>query len=469
MSAPQHPSIGLLPFYLKLYDDAMPERRAGFDGLLAGVAAAFEARGIAVVRAPVCRVAAEFEAAVARFEAAGVDAVATLHLAYSPSLEALEALCRTRLPVIVLDTTPDPSFGRGTPPDRIMYNHGVHGVMDFTSRLRRSGRPFEIVAGHAGNTRFLDRAAGLARAALAARALAASAALRVGPAFEGMGDFAVAEETLASRLGVRVRQAAIADLDAAVRTVADAEVAAEVARDRGRFDCELPEETHVRSVRVGLGLRRLVESAGCSALSVNFQIFDRRDRLANTMPFLEISKAMARGTGYAGEGDVLTAALVGALARAFGETTFTEVFCPDWAGNGLFLSHMGEISPSVAAGRPRVVERPFPFGNALKPAVLTCAVRPGPATFVNLAPGPGDTFRLLVAPVTVLPEDDGLHPDMRDVVRAWIRPAGSVPRFLESYSHAGGTHHSALVLGDCAEAIAAFGRMCALDVVAIGA
>ncbi|MCL4377237.1 MAG: hypothetical protein M1409_02460 [Actinobacteria bacterium] len=34
-----------------------------------------------------------------------------------------------------------------------------------------------------------------------------------------------------------------------------------------------------------------------------------------TIPFLEASKSMARGIGYAGEGDVLTAALTGSLIR----------------------------------------------------------------------------------------------------------------------------------------------------------
>jgi L-arabinose isomerase len=54
---------------------------------------------------------------------------------------------------------------------------------------------------------------------------------------------------------------------------------------------------------------------------------------------------------------------------------------------------------------------------------------------------------------------------MRDVVRAWVRPAGKVAEFLEAYSRAGGTHHSALVLGDRADALAAFGRMSGLEVV----
>ena len=154
------------------------------------------------------------------------------------------------------------------------------------------------------------------------------------------------------------------------------------------------------------------------------------------------------------EGDVLTAALVGALNRAFGRTTFTEIFCPDWAGNALFLSHMGEINPEVVGGPARLCERPFPFTKAQRPAIVTGAPRPGPATLVNLSPGPDDTFRLLIVPVEVLA--DTANPAMRGIVRGWIRPSGPVPQFLERYSELGGTHHSALVLGHHTEALTAF-------------
>jgi L-arabinose isomerase len=73
---------------------------------------------------------------------------------------------------------------------------------------------------------------------------------------------------------------------------------------------------------------------------------------------------------------------------------------------------------------------------------------------VNLAPGPNDRFRLITAPVEVLA--DGTHPGLKQWVRGWIRPAPPLARFLEEYSHLGGTHHSALVFGDHAEALTAF-------------
>src|SRR5690606_33566174 len=106
-----------------------------------------------------------------------------------------------------------------------------------------------------------------------------------------------------------------------------------------------PEDVHRRSVRSGLALRKCLADGNYTAFSMNFLEFQSADGPMDTVPFLEISKAMARGYGYAGEGDVLTASLMGALNKAFGKTTFTEIFCPDWEGDALFLSHMGEVNP----------------------------------------------------------------------------------------------------------------------------
>ncbi|MEW6358017.1 MAG: hypothetical protein AB1696_16910 [Planctomycetota bacterium] len=459
------PKIGLLPFYLKLYDDTNPALRPRFSAFMNNVADGFAARGIAVARADVCRLNSEFAEAVAHFEKEGVDCIVTLHLAYSPSLEAINALTKNDLPILILDTTMDASFGLDAYPDRIMYNHGIHGVMDMASVLRRRGRPFQIVAGHMGDDDLLDRAALLVRAASGANRLRNTKALRVGESFRGMGDFFVEADVLKSVLGIAVEQIAAADLVPDVEAITDEEVEKEMALDRTRFTCAVPEKVHARSVRVGLGLRRRLEIGGYDAFSMNFLSFDQPDGPVNTVPFIEASKAMARGLGYAGEGDVLTAALVGALSRAFGKTTFTEIFCPDWEGNSLFLSHMGEINPEIAGETPRIVEKPFPYTPAQNPAVIACAPKAGPAVFADLVPGPNDAFSLIVAQVEML--GDTTNDKMKDAIRGWMRPACGVREFLEAYSRHGGTHHSALVMGREPEAVCAFGEFAALPVVRI--
>jgi len=50
MSCTKKPVAGLLPFYLKLYDDHQPERRNGFTEFLQRITQALEARGIEEIR-----------------------------------------------------------------------------------------------------------------------------------------------------------------------------------------------------------------------------------------------------------------------------------------------------------------------------------------------------------------------------------------------------------------------------------
>ena len=76
-----------------------------------------------------------------------------------------------KLPLLLLDTTMDFDFGQAVDPDRILYNHGIHGVQDLACMLRRNERPFEIVAGHVRHSDVLASAGQVARAARAAKKL----------------------------------------------------------------------------------------------------------------------------------------------------------------------------------------------------------------------------------------------------------------------------------------------------------
>ena len=214
-------------------------------------------------------------------------------------------------------------------------------------------------------------------------------------------------------------------------------------------------------------MRAWLEDEKLTAFTVNFLAVTRAAGIP-TVPFLEASLAMSRGVGYAGEGDTLTASLVGALASGFPATTFTEMFCPDWKGSRIFLSHMGEVNPALLAGRPRLVEYPFPFTDAANPARLVGCLRGGRAVFVNLAPLGAGRYRLIVAPGDMVAPVRG-RDRMLDTVHGWFRPRRRVPAFLEEYSRLGGTHHAALVYGDAASAIEAFGQFMGWETVLLTA
>jgi L-arabinose isomerase len=473
--------IGILPFWLKLYDDSAPEARPRIEAFVRTIAQAFEQRGVAAVAAPVCRLEKEFAAAVKRFERDEVDAIVTLHLAYSPSLEASGALARTRLPILVLDTTPTFAFGPAQDPAEIMHNHGIHGVQDMCNLLVRNRKPFAIEAGHWEKSDAVDR---IVRHLPAARMAALMGRGRVGlmgTSFKGMGDFYTPPAKLKATVGGTVKTLDAETLKKLVAGVKTADVEAELAEDRGRFDGAAASgtaaEAHRRSVRLGLALRKWIERERLAAFSFNF--LDMKKSAGHvTVPFLEASKAMARGTGYAGEGDVLTALLVAAVAAGFPETTFTEMFCPDWENGTVFLSHMGEVNWRLLDGRGRLGEMDYGYSATDNPVRVTGRLRPGSIVLVNLAPMADDRYRLILAPATMLPVSG---PDrMEGSVHGWFRPQLAVSDFLEAYSRAGGTHHLAMCYagpgngrpGDAPGAALAslktFGRLMGWDTVVIG-
>jgi L-arabinose isomerase len=451
------PRVGLLPFYLELYDIKRPERRPRIEGFYGQIAAALTDHGLEVSTVPVCRLKSEFNAAIHKFENEEVDAIVTLHLAYSPSLESSEALASTPLPLVVLDTTPSYSYGPGQDPEEVSYNHGIHGVQDMCNLLNRNGKSFLIAAGHWQKSDVLDRVASFARSVRLAASMRRARVGRLGPAFVGMGDFAVPPAKLKDTLGVQTIEGDAVLVRSFMAKVSDQAVEAEISSDRERFVVNnLDSEVHQRSTRAGLVIRNWIEQEKLTAFTINFMAVDKSLGLP-TMPFLEASKAMARGIGYAGEGDVLTAALVGALASVYPQTSFTEMFCPDWEGNQIFLSHMGEMNISSAASTPTLVEMPFPFTDVGNPAVAVARFRAGEAVLVNLAPARDDTYSLIVAPIVM--QDVKGADRMADSIHGWFKAALPVGDFLAEYSRAGGTHHSALVYGNAAEEIVSWGKL----------
>jgi L-arabinose isomerase len=455
--------IGLLPLYLALYDDTAAAVRPRVEQFARTIAGELGRRGLEVAAAPVCRLEKEFAAAVKVFEAKQVSAIVTLHLAYSPSLESARVLARTRLPVIVLDTTPAWSFGPSQDPAEIMLNHGIHGVQDMCNLLLRNGKSFALEAGHWQRSDVLDRIAALAVPARMAASMRFGKVGLLGTPFKGMGDFSVPPAALKSTIGAIVKPLDSETLKALVAKVSHEEVAAETTEDSARFlvdpGCEA---AHERSARFGLALRRWMQAETLSAFSFNF--LDMRKKAGHlTVPFLEASKAMARGIGYAGEGDTLTALLVAALLTAYPDSSFTEMFCPDWETGTVFLSHMGELNWRLADGKPRLREMDYPYSRTDNPALLVGRFRPGQIVLANLAPT-AQGYRLILAPAEMLPAPGDRFIDS---VHGWFRPPLPLAEFLAAYSRAGGTHHLGFSYAADIGQLEAFGRLAGWEILVI--
>jgi L-arabinose isomerase len=277
--------------------------------------------------------------------------------------------------------------------------------------------------------------------------------------FKGMGDFSVTKAFLRKALGPQVVQLQPSELVAAKKKVSDKAVSEEMGRSRRLFSTKgLPEEVFEDAERTYLALREMVAREKLGAFTMNF------GDMTCAPPFYAVSKLMAEGIGYAGEGDVLTASFVAAVRCLEPTTTFTEMFCPDFQGNTIFMSHMGEISPAFAQQKAiPLIEKDYAFGEG-RPAVLLPTVAPGTATHLNLAPVPEGRLRIIGSLVRI--PKYGLQPAL-EAPHFRIQPNGTVADFLAGYSEAGGTHHSAIARGDLRWAARELAKMLAIDYVEV--
>ena len=458
--------VGFLPLYIKLYDDYVgPSYRAPMEAYMEKCVKALEEKGLALVIADRCRIAPEFEAAAEKFNAENVDAVITMHLAYSPSLESIQALCKLNAPIVVFDTTPDYQLlALQNEKGLIGPNHGIHGVQDMCNLLGRHGVPFYICAGHAEHSNVLDRVASYCRAAAVKKAYSTMKVGSAGGSFAGMGDFVISNEQYKRDIGAEVVYLTPPVADTYLAQVTEEEILAEQALDAQKYNIHVTDwENYTLATKAGLALRKWMAAEGIDAVTANFLTVDQSG--LPKMPFAELCKVLERGQGYAGEGDTLTAGLVGALAKVYPETTFTEMFCPDWEQEVILLSHMAESNPRLAQWKPHMYENPMRY-NITGPTVglFSCA-KPGNACIVNLAPTKTG-FSLILCPGEILDvaKEGNCY---TAATQGWFKPQLPLIEFLEKYSMACGTHHSAMIYNANIEDLKAFGKMMGFDVVVV--
>jgi L-arabinose isomerase len=305
------------------------------------------------------------------------------------------------------------------------------------------------------------RVADAARAVKAAKCLDGMKVGQVGGSFAGIGDFLAGEDAMA-RLGVKTVVCDGNELAALRDSVTEAEIRAEYEKDctengAGVFTFE----QYAYAERVGLAIRKWIENNGLDAFTMTFLSAGKVGGF-DTMPFSESSKAMARGIGYAGEGDVLTAALVGALSKTFENVNFTEMFCPDWKGEALYMSHMGESNLKLLENRKTVI-KPFPYADGPDPTCILGHMVAGKACVLNLLPNAEGWFDVVLCEGEMLQLPAAIE-NLPTSMNGWFKPKGNLADFLEKYSELGGTHHSALVYGVSAKSLTLFAKTLGMKV-----
>lgn len=463
------PKIGFLGLTLELYAQRFPDLVVGLGGFAATLCERLS-RTMDVVAAPVAFTRDAVDRAVARFEGEGADAIVVVLLSYSPSLISLPALLRTRLPIIVFNTQKLAAIDESFSAAEMTDNHGMHGVQDLCNVLARHGRAFELVTGHYEDLTATRAVEERVLGAAAAGALRGKRVGILGHTFDGMGDLYVDGTLLLARTGVEVCHLSSARLAERIAEATSAEVEELVAADRAAFevDASVTDDDLRIAARTELGLRALIEEERLSAVCPLFTAATDHPGIP-MLPFLAVSKLLAEGLGYGGEGDPTSAVATLLMQQLTRETNFTEMFTIDFAGNSIFMNHMAETNYRLGRDdmRPRLYRNDATFLSGAPPVCVFAAQRPGRVTLANLAATAGGGLKLIVFGGEA--QDRGPVPGILSPhFRLSPHYPGGVSEFLTRYSLEGGSHHLALGYGDHRDALRSAARAMGIEHVELG-
>jgi L-arabinose isomerase len=462
------PRIGLMGIMQELYDDMLPgitERQGRY---LAEVGAALADVAECVVEPP-ARNRDDIERVMREYERKDLDGVLIVNLTYGPGQRTARALGQARLPLCLANIQPDPHVTAEWDMADMTYNQGIHGAQDTANAMVRAGVAFDVVSEDWHSEAFRDRVGRWARAAAAVTAWRRLKVAQFGYAMNDMGDIRFDEGALLRALGPNISVIAPGELYRATVGVTPAEIAEVIAFEDERFDIDprLSDTEREDHVRMQVAIERLLEERGCEAFSTHFDAIGEDGRFAR-LPFAAASSLMAKGYGFAGEGDMLTAALVRAGHVLIGDAHFTEMYAMDFPSDSVLMSHMGEGNWRIARGdRPvRLIKRPIAIGGLDDPPTFLFEYEPGPATLATLVALGGESFRLVVCEGENLdgPELPGL-----EMPYGHFRPDVGVRACLDAWLRLGGPHHQVMNLGRHGEAWRAFCEQAGLEFALIDA
>ncbi len=276
------------------------------------------------------------------------------------------------------------------------------------------------------------------------------------------------------RFGVVVNGYGVGDLVERVDAVTDADINTLI--DEYETSYEVADGLHKGQERHGslrdgarieLGMRAFLEEGGFKGFTTTFENLHGLKQL----PGLAVQRLMADGYGFGGEGDWKTSVLLRALkVMAGGErTSFMEDYTyhmspsPSSSQSQVLGSHMLEVCPSIAAGKPRLEVHPLGIGGKEDPVRLVFDAPTGPAINASLI-DLGNRFRLIVNEVEAVP-----HPDLPKlpVARAVWECKPDFKTALAAWIYAGGAHHTVYSYALRSEHMEDFAEVAGIELVVI--
>lgn len=374
-----------------------------------------------------------------------IGIIAWMHT-FSPAKMWISGLSILQKPLLQLHT----QFNRDIPwatidMDFMNLNQSAHGDREFGFILSRMRKNRKVVVGHWQDAEVLEQIAGWTRVAAGWADWQGARFVRFGDNMRFVavtdGDKVEAER----QFGFSVNTYGIGDLVKVINAFGDNEVDQLTAEYEDKYAVVASlrkggsQYNSLRdAARIELGIEAFLKDGNFKGFSDTFEDLHGLAQL----PGIAAQRLMAKGYGFAGEGDWKTAALVRAMKVMGSGLKGGNAFMEDYTyhfdpANPMVLgSHMLEVDESIAKGKPTCEIHPLGIGGKADPVRLVFDVAGGSALNASIV-DMGNRFRLIVNTVEAVEPEHDLpklpvarvlwkpYPDMKTGCAAWILAGGA--------------------------------------------
>jgi L-arabinose isomerase len=403
-------------------------------------------------------------AAARMFNAADVDLIVAIELAYTKGMIPARALLDTTQPVLVWNAQKIRRLDEHDGFDVVMLNSGMAGMPELTALLLRTGREFALVTSLFDDPDGRRRVQEIIQAAAVRRHLREARVALVGHHFEGMTDLMYDDLSMRQEIGPVTWPLEPEKIAVRMDEIPQADVDALMAAERARYAVEMEAPLFERSVRLALALESVLRERGFDAFTAFDQVW-LTDPRVGIIPSYGTGRLCEIGIPTAPEGDVNTAVAQLILQELAGTATTLENYVIDYDQDAVMFSHDGHGNPAMGTpGEVKVKHSIYYHGVHGFGAGFEFAYEPGPITNLALVTTGLGEWRFVISEGELLPFPPRPISAPQTLFKHDTLP---IADWCDAWLRAGATHHMGAARGRWTEQLLYLAQMLGIEAVVV--
>lgn len=468
--------VGLFGIGLAAYWDQFAGLRDRLRGYLARTEQKLVRPGVEVVNLGLVDTPEAAFAAGREFRRQDVDIIFLHVTTYALSSTVLPVVQRAKVPVIILNLTPDAAIDYAAF-NRLGDRQKMTGewlaycaacpVPEIANVFNRAGVRFHQVTGALEGDPHVQREIdGWVDAARVAAAMYGNRLGLMGHTYSGMLDIQSDATLQGVTFGTHIEHLEVDELSALRREVTSTEAERRLVEMRDIFDVQpdCPVEDLLDAARTSVALDRFVARYQLGSLAYYYKgtgVPENEATIASII--LGSSLLTARGVPVAGEYEVKNVQAMKIMDLFGAGGSFTEYYAMDFRDDVVLMGHDGPGHIRIAEGKTKVRPLRVYHGKVGRGVSVEMAVKHGPVTLLSVIEAPGGKLSLLCAEAQSEP---GPILEIGNT-NSRYRFACGARAFVERWNAHGPAHHCAVGTGHIADRLRKLAALLGLELVTV--